>query len=350
MVSVRFAQHPHPTRTQAMVLGGLIGLSALAKFYGLLFVSIPVLAILLLSVDRKQRLAFVPTLVICALLPIVVLAPFHYGGYERDKAEFTGISSRIAALTQNGVLLSEWFTSYLPLPLLIPPLLFIVVGWRQRNAAWQRIVFLVGAALCLPVILFFFGNTLYSRYLMSSWPMLLLACAFSIKELWSLPWARATCIVALGTALLWDGLFTIQLLRDPLQAPLVADDRRQYLETWSSGYGLSEVLDLSRQEAIRRHGILLINHDQPRLIHFSAMIYLRDDPLIQQTTLDITDPDSPLKAQQLAAKTPTYVLLDQQERDVYAFTTHFSNIRLVGQGQNPLGTMTFYLYEQLPPR
>jgi hypothetical protein len=57
-----------------------------------------------------------------------------------------------------------------------------------------------------------------------------------------------------------------------------------------------------------------------------------------------------LKAQQLAAKTPTYVLLDQQEREVYAFTTHFSNIRLVGQGQNPLGTMTFYLYEQLPPR
>ncbi|HEY3230827.1 MAG TPA: glycosyltransferase family 39 protein [Roseiflexaceae bacterium] len=355
--SIEFARAPRSTRGRALLIGALIGLASLVKLPGLFLLCIPVLAVLILPdswPERRQRLALLRLAAIVALLCIAILAPTHYGGNERGKTYFTTLGERAALVGQNLQFVGGWLASYLPAPLLALPLASLALARPVKGADWRPVTFLLAVGLVVHGSFLLVGTTLYPRYLMPAWPALLLACALSAAQLWRVVkrarWVgRAICLVALGATLVWDGFFIARLQSDPAAAPLVALDRRQYLETWTAGYNLPEMLDLLKRIAIEQGGIILINHNQPRLVHLAPLIYLRDDPRLRFEQIDLREGAAQAWLRQRAGQRPTYLLFDDQEIQALDLPHRLPELRLRRIFENPLGTMHFFLYEQPHP-
>ncbi|NTV63869.1 MAG: phospholipid carrier-dependent glycosyltransferase, partial [Oscillochloris sp.] len=209
LVSVRYATNEQADRGQALGIGALLGTAALVKLTGILLAALPVLAVLLLTPanQRRGRIALLRLSIIVALLPIAALAPFHYGGAERQKIGTE--TSRILLAWQNIKHIASWLTQYLPVPLLLIPLAALGVGhWRQQpkdsaqKGLRQTVAFLLVAGLALPLTLIGLGGSLASRYILPAWPGLLVAIGLGSKLLWEQSdrrWpARKLVIVSLG--------------------------------------------------------------------------------------------------------------------------------------------------------
>jgi 4-amino-4-deoxy-L-arabinose transferase-like glycosyltransferase len=354
LASLNFARRPDPDTWHALAIGMLIGVAMLVKLPGLFFVYVPIIAVLALAASRAdmlRRLALlrVTALVVVAALVLLVLA--RYGIFERHKTVVGSFDERIVLMVDHGWTIGGWLLPYLPAPLLILPVLALVFARHLHACAWRAIVLLLSSGLALHALFLLIGNTLYPRYLMPSWPPLLLACAVGAAELWRmrgrLRWpARSVCVVAVGAALAWDTLFAVRLQHNPIDAAMVAADRSQYLETWTAGYRMPEIIDTVEVIAAEQQGILLVNHYQPRLIHLAPELYLARNLLVTQQSLNLQLADAPIQLRRLATRQPTYLLLDEEEDRVFDFARRFPDTRLLSTFENPLGTMRFYLYEQ----
>lgn len=350
LASVRFARAPDPSRARALAIGLLICLAALAKLPGLFLCYVPILAALTLPdswADARRRLHLLraPAMVVLACLAALLF--LQYGIYELHKTEGGAPAERLGVMVRYAGMFGEWLAAYLPAPLLILPLVALALRRRVETPARRAIVFLLACGLALPAIFLLLGTVLYPRYLAPAWPALLLASAIAAIELWQLRGLmRGVSAIALGLALAWDGAFAVQIQRSPPSAPLVAIDRTQYLETWTAGYNIPEIIAMLERLAAEPGGIQLLNHYQPRLIHLAPEVYLGQDPRVAMLSLNLQSADAPDRVRQLAAERPVYLLLDEQEQQAFDFPRRFPQARLLRTFENPLGTMRFYLYQQ----
>ncbi|HWQ13676.1 MAG TPA: hypothetical protein VNL77_12805, partial [Roseiflexaceae bacterium] len=198
------------------------------------------------------------------------------------------------------------------------------------------------------------GGRLAPRYLLPSWPPLLLAAAFAARALWHVPGrmrlpARALCLASLAAAAAWGALFAAQLARQPQNAPMAAIDRRQYLETWTAGYAIPQIVAALEAEAARQGSIVLVNHDQPRLAHLGPTLYLRHNPQIAIRTVDLRATDAGQQLQAAGGGRPIYLVLDDQEWVAFDIAARFPELQLLRRYDNPHGAMRFYLLA-LPPK
>jgi hypothetical protein len=109
------------------------------------------------------------------------------------------------------------------------------------------------------------------------------------------------------------------------------------------------MLDLLKRIAIEQGGIILVNHNQPRLVHLAPLIYLRDDPLLRFEQIDLREGAAQAWLRQRAGQRPTYLLFDDQEIQALDLPHRLPELRLRRIFENPLGTMRFFLYEQPHP-
>jgi hypothetical protein len=155
---------------------------------------------------------------------------------------------------------------------------------------------------------------------------------------------RGGASVLVGSALLWNAYAAWTIVRTPLNAPLVAADRRQYLETWSAGYGVNDLVAALEDRADRFGPVVLANHDQPRLIHLAPLIYLRNTPQITIESVDLMHADAQDELLRMASQDPTYLLLDEQEVVAFDVTDRFPDLEVEQMVEHPTETMRFYLY------
>jgi hypothetical protein len=350
LASVRFARAPAPSQARALVIGLLVCFAALAKLPGLFLCSIPILAVLALPdswADARRRLALLRTPAIVVLGGLAALLFLQYGIFELHKTEGGSPGQRLGVMARYAGLFGEWLAVYMPAPLLILPLLGLALRRRIHAAAGRALVFLLACGLALPAIFLLLGTVLYPRYLAPAWPALLLASAIAATELWQMRGlARGLCAVAIVLALAWDGAFAVQIQRSPASAQLVAIDRTQYLETWTAGYNIPEIIALLERMAAEQEGIQVLNHYQPRLIHLASEIYLGGNPQVALLSLNLQSANAPDRVRQLATARPVYLLLDEEEQQAFDFSRRFPKVHLLRTFENPLGTMRFYLYEQ----
>ncbi|HJZ45546.1 MAG TPA: glycosyltransferase family 39 protein [Roseiflexaceae bacterium] len=356
LASISFARSTQVGRSQAVAIGIVIDLAMLAKFSGVFLCYVPVLVVLALTdswAEARRRLLPLRSAAIVVLACLAALLLAKYGIDEASKAGVGSLGARLAQMSQYTWTLAGWLIAYLPAPLLIPPLLALALRRHIRADSWRILGLMLACGLALHAIFVLLGNTLYPRYVMPAWPALLIACAVGAIELWriggGLRWlARTLCVAAIGAALAWDVLFVVRLQRNPTDTPMVPLDRWQYLEAWTSGYTIPEILDTLRRMAVEQNGILLVNHYQPRLIHLAPEIYLSNDPLVVQQSLNLQLREAPAMLRQMAVLRPAYLLLDEEEQQAFDLEGRVPNIRLLRVFENPLRTMRFYLYE-LPP-
>lgn len=377
--SLDYARRPQVGRREALLLGALVAVASMVKLSGLLFFGVPILAVLLLSPSRaeiRRRLALLRLALIVALACLAALAPFHYGGAERQKVG-VAVSDRPALIGNNLATIGDWLLRYLPGPLLLPPLALLALGLttaeRTKNQElrtgvarpWFSVLgsrlliretaFLFAAGLSLPLIFAVISEAIYPRYILPAWPALLLAAGLACSELWSMVGSRnrvGRLLVALApvAAALWGLYFAIAFINEPRNAPLAAADRAQYIERWTAGYNLEPILEAVRAEAAARP-ILLVQNDQARLLNLAAYIYLADPADTSRITmynLELKQPDAPERLRAMAQQQPTYLLLDSQVISVYHINERFPNLRTVYAVDHPDGQASFLLLTQQP--
>jgi 4-amino-4-deoxy-L-arabinose transferase-like glycosyltransferase len=239
IATFRWATRERPARRETALLGVLIGVAVMVKLTAVFLFWLPVLAVLTLR-PRAQwpmRLALLRTALIALLVCIALLSPWHYGGRELHKAEFRTLPERVERLIQNAEMSVHSLLLYLPAPLLA----IVALAWAyRRKPSTNKVVFwlvLSGGAFIGTLLVV--GATVYPRYLMPAYPLLLLAGALCADRAWQERRAlhRTLVAAALTLALAWNSFFACQLWRDPLHAPLAPSNRHWYLGSWTAGYG-----------------------------------------------------------------------------------------------------------------
>jgi 4-amino-4-deoxy-L-arabinose transferase-like glycosyltransferase len=378
VASIGYAQGQTAGRREALGLGALVGAAALVKLSGLLLAATPVLAVLLLAPpgERRRRLGQLRLSLIVALALLAALAPFHYGGAERQKMG-TQVS-RLELIGQNSLNIGLWLLRYLPGPLLALPLaalgagaapqtlMLFGVGGRAAHTKQQinagaalppppphrEVGFLLATGLSLPAAFAVVGGSLASRYVMPAWPALLLAAGLGAQLLWERAErrviGRGLVLLSLGAAALWGGYFDLRYATDPRSAPLDTGDRWQYTQSWTAGYALFPLLDQVQENAAAEGPITLVLQAQPRLATLGAQIYLSQRADIRLAEVELSQAEAPRQLRALAGREPTYVLADSQVAAAYGLPERFPGLTPVSEEANPGGAISFWLFAQAP--
>lgn len=345
--SLRLIALPQPNRWHAAGVGALMALAALVKLPGLFLFALPALMIITRPVMMDysyQRWALLRTALIMTLLGIAAFAPFHYGGAESHKVGVLNMVQQIERILSNLLQIGEWLALALPLPTLV------LVGFGiSRHQTRRLLLALVAAAALFCLALAVIGSVLYPRYILPVWPLLLVVAGAGLSHWRHIPGALRGASAALALiALIWGSFFALQYARDPAQAPLTSIDRRQYIETWTAGYHLDEIISTLRVEVEQKGGIALVSPLQPRLIHLGPKVYLNGDPRIFFIDIDIAGDDARQLIGAIAAQRTVYITLDAIEVVAFDIERRFPELRLIREWRNPHSEIAFYLYVWSP--
>jgi hypothetical protein len=344
--SLRLTVTPQPNRWHAAGIGALVALAALVKLPGLFLFALPALIIMTRtpSQDSHRRWALLRTALIITLLGITAFAPFNYGGAESQKVGVTNIVLQFERLAANIRHIVGWMAITLPLPT------FALVGFGLIQQRTRRLVLTLAATaglFCLALAAI--GSTLYPRYILPSWPMLLLAAALGARQIpHSSRIMRGAAMIVATISAVWGFVFNLQYARDPAGAWLSAVDRRQYIESWSAGYNLPDVYAALCAAATEKGGIVVVSPVHERVIHFGPKIYLRDERLISFTDIDFRSADARALIRDIAARHPVFMTLDAQEIVAFDIEQRFPELKRIREWRNPHSTMAFYLYAWSP--
>ncbi len=186
-----------------------------------------------------------------------------------------------------------WIVAYLPAPLYWVVLAASVCGliYRRREAL---LLIACWAADLVPSVLL--AHYFSSRYVLQSvFPLLILTAMFAkeagrrLVRLWENSAALRERMLAAGIGAVLLAIvtapsvsFDLHLLTDPPSAAWPADDREQYVEGWSSGYGFSEALNFTLQRAKELGGVVFVLSDNFQGFPDDGLaLYIRNMPLVR---------------------------------------------------------------------
>lgn len=355
--SLRYGRNPQVGRRDALLIGGLLAMAILVKLTGLFLFALPVLAALLLPkqwAERRRKLASLRLALIVVLVVVAVLVPLQYGRAEWQK--LGGAESRIALIIRNTLLVGDWLVRYLPGVTLLPAFA-VLFRSRKRHAPddpTRRLTAEVGvclaAAAAVSVAFIVLGSTLYPRYLLGIWPALLYAAALSAVMLWPAGRnGRRLVAVSVGGALLWGAGFSATFAFAPEQAPLAQIDRTQYLEAWTAGHRIDKVLSEIQTLAATNGELIVVNHNQPRLVNMATAIYLDAHPAIELATLDLTQPTLAETLAALQLRKPTVVLVDAQVAAAYRIIERAPSLTPLAEWYQPNGATAVLMFQVADP-
>lgn len=239
----------------ALLLGFSIGGAVLTKSSG--FFAIYLLPLFLLIYDWKKGYKGLLKFVYLALISILLaytfysalrLSPWFYIIGQKNNTFIYSISDIINNPFQyffgnlHGLL--NWWFIYFTLPFILL-LLFGLIN-KDRKTLFARIILLFEFILPL-VALAFFGKVLYPRFILFMNVSLLPLLAYGLNIILE----RITAVkyrLLLLLIFIYPLFFVSEIIFNPINAPLPSSDRKQYLDDWPSGYGVSEVIAFLKQE------------------------------------------------------------------------------------------------------
>lgn len=225
----------------------LIVLAVLAKVSALFFLATLPLGVWALAHDRFRALRSAAFSIAAGLLlasPMLWFFARNSGEIASQHIVDPAASGSIFAATLLDM--REWALSYFTAPVLLAAAASIAL-LRDGRSLW------LAGSVVLPFALFaLFSQPWSARYVLPTLPPLLILIAGGVQSLVSRlrPAPRTATALALALLALFPSLsFDRYLLVDPWRAPFPADDRRQFVTGWPSGYGVREVAARLEQEA-----------------------------------------------------------------------------------------------------
>ena len=346
-LSLRLNQMSNPHRWHAAGVGALVALASLVKLPGVFLFALPALTMLIRTMPPEQqhrRWEMVRTALIVTLLAPAAFAPFNYGGAESHKVGALNLMLQIERVGQNLYQIGEWITIAMPLSALMIAGIGLATSQTRRQ---HLFLFLSAGLFCLALAAI--GSVLYPRYILPAWVPILFAAGLSLSQHRQPRKSVHSISVALTLiTCLWGAFFAFQYVRNPAYAPLTTADRHQYVETWTAGYHVAEIVYQLRTEAEQSGSIILASPLQPRLIHLGPKIYLNDDPRIVFIDIDMQATDARQRLGDLAARRLLYMALDAEEVEAFNIEQRFPELKRIREWRNPYSAMTFFLYVWSP--
>lgn len=231
-------------RLKDYVFSGLsLGLAALSKETALLFLIVPLFAFRIVGQKKLNAKIFL-TLLLSVAIPFgVALTPhLRFGTRIWHVSASTGylipldrlLSNPFPFCLANVKKVLSWYLFYLG-PLVV--VVFIGVFSAIRARARMPILLLL-CGVFVPLVLIFFADRWYSRYILFAIPPLLIFSAWTIVEGIKDKFLKDLLIVMTALYFL---LFDTLMIFSPSLTPLAPDDREQYVTGWASGYGFNDV-------------------------------------------------------------------------------------------------------------
>jgi hypothetical protein len=346
-LSLRLNQMSNPHRWHAAGVGALVALASLVKLSGVFLFALPALTMIMRMMppeQRHRRWEMVRTTLIATLLALAAFAPFNYGGAESHKVGALNLMLQIERVGQNLYRIGEWITIAMPLSALMIAGIGLATSQTRRQ---HLFLFLSAGLFCLALAAI--GSVLYPRYILPAWVPILFAAGLSLSQHQQhrVVLRSISAVLTLITCL-WGAFFAFQYVRNPAYAPLTTTDRHQYVETWTAGYHMAEIVHQLRTEAERSGSIILASPLQPRLIHLGPKIYLNDDPRIAFIDIDMHATDARQRLGDMAAQRSLYMALDAEEVEAFNIEQRFPELKRIREWRNPYSDMAFFLYVWSP--
>lgn len=255
----------------AVGLSGMLALVILAKASGIVWLPLPLVAVLLApKLSRQERLRLgaisygVFALFYVPFLLFLKIRGFSYQWYlGRMPSHLGGLNLDLLDRVPRN-LESAWNidVKYLGLPVIVLAIVGGLYWLRHKPRPALFILLVLGIATSGPII---FGLNVNSRYMLNHmpWVLLALACGAGLLiERWRQ--ANLPIFAAVG---LWVAVFFVPFLldawNDPADLRLNRDDRNAYITLESSGYGTAEIGEWLHTEADPLPVIGLIANCQP---------------------------------------------------------------------------------------
>ena len=316
----------------AIGAGTAVGLALWTKLSGALLLIIPLAGITLVSqASPRTRLA---TLALCvaplsAACIAFLLAPRSAEILERAWW-FVLTPDRLVAIpaeqwTDNTTKMTGWALAYLPAAAIVVAIgalaLPFVTRRREDWWLWSVLVFWLAFHAVL-------GETLYSRYVLPVLvPFALLAARAILVVGQALRRANRSRLATAWTVgaplavVISLAIPTTLLIVAPTKAPLPSDDRAQYIEEWSSGYGQTEALQWIADTTAAEPGpaIVLTNHVLGAPRDLAALTFRKRADLGVHVENRIRHPYGGVANDWSSHGVPVYALMNGNQDDAKTF-------------------------------
>jgi len=250
----------------AIILGFLLGCGLLTKTPAMFIVLMAPLSVLTMNFSSKGRVQRVLKIFGLFLISIVIALGIYNAlrlgpgfanlsarnsDYVRDPSEL--LKNPLDPFIPHFNDLVEWWPLLLGYPVIIALVAGLVFAILKKNLFAIAIFLIALGPLLVQMTLL---RTFTARYLLFSMAPFLLIAAYGLDNLLSkLKKFQATITaILIFVLLIWPVNFVMKLHTDIENTPLPKNERRGYLEDWTSGYGLREIAakinDFSKNEKV----------------------------------------------------------------------------------------------------
>jgi len=200
----------------------------------------------------------------------------------------------------------DWLWRYMTLS----GILLIAISFVSDRKYFREKVFLFLWFLIPFAALALFGRTLFPRFIFFMTLSLVPLIAYSLFRLKELINNKVILIVLFALILILPIKSIYFILTDFARSPIPSIDLKQYVNDWTSGAGVNEVVEFLNNES-KNKKIYVGTEGTFGLMPYALEIYLKDNKNITITGFWPIEEELPIEVDEVRSKIPTYFLFYQ---------------------------------------
>ncbi|OGD88720.1 hypothetical protein A3I53_01235 [Candidatus Curtissbacteria bacterium RIFCSPLOWO2_02_FULL_40_13b] len=338
----------------AILAGFSIGFAMITKSSGVFFLYFLPLSLLFFDFSTKNRhmrfLKWLGLSAITAVLTQVIynslrLSPLFYI-IDRKNSEFIRPFSEVLAnpfifFKSNVITFSNWLVSYISWPLFLLFVISVLWGIYKMN---KRIIYLSFLFLIPFLAESVFNKVIYPRFLLFYFPFLIIIISHGLINFSNrIPRLKKVLAVIFISFLILPLLSSYFLLTNPTRARIADSDSGQYLNDWPAGYGVSQVVDVIREES-KDKKVYVATEGTFGLLPYALQVYFFGNQNVQIEGFWPVDANKlPQQVLDQAQITKTYFVFNENQKEILN-----QKLKFVAKFQKGKGNSYMRLYQVVP--
>ena len=338
----------------AFLNGFAIGLALITKSSGNFFLYLLPFSLLLCNFRKKMILKNLSkwaglSIVTFTLSQLIYnslrLSPLFYV-IERKNYEFIRSVSEIINdpflfAFSNFKALTSWLAAYTSYPLFVLFAASLVFGYIKRDLKIVYLSLVIILPFCTEII---FNKVLYPRFALFYYPYILILIAYFAALLLDSFKKYAKQITIVFVVILFIPAYTsFKLLTNPAYANIPKGDSNQYFNDWPAGYGVSEIVEILKNES-QNQTIYVGTQGTFGLYPHSLNIFLWGNKNVHVLAFWPVDPENlPSEIVNAAKSNKTYFIFNENQKEIVN-----PKLKLLAKYQKGKSDSFMRLYEVLP--
>ena len=340
----------------AVINGAVIGLAMLTKSSANFFLYLIPTTLLFLNISKKTRTKNIANWIFLYAVTGFI-AMFLYNSLRFLTPLFFRISQKNAEfirspqeVLQNPLLhffgnldsILKWHIDYLGPILFIAATFALIWGFIKFNKSIITLAAYIFAPLLAELL---FNEVLYPRFALFYFPYVILILSFGLYEaINKFKKVKLLVISALLIAFIWPIYSSFKLLTDPPNSLITKSDKDQFMNEWPAGYGVTEIIDLLKEET--KNGKVYVGTEGTfGLLPFALQVYF-----YANNNINIVGywpvREIPIQVMEESKIKKTYFVFN--EKQDLPDEPNNRKLKLVGKYQKGNGNSYMRLYEVIP--